>query len=82
MLTTMSGLYAATAAGLGSYNIARFLARRAIKIRRARKKERARDAKLDAAIDVATKIYERAKSGEIENEKIQDVLAYVKDTLK
>lgn len=51
MITTLAGLYATAAAGLGGYNIARFFAVRAIRKRRERRKQRKRDAAVAKVVD-------------------------------
>lgn len=78
MITTLAGIYAAAASGLGGYNLVRFLAIRGIKKRRERKKDRARERDVKAAVDFARAGYQKLKAGDVDPEKIQDLIALVR----
>lgn len=75
------GLWAAVATGLGSYNLARFLAMRAIKRRRQIREAKRVAGNVKRAHDFIEKMYYAAADGVDEKEaaKIRAIVTKVKD---
>lgn len=78
MIGTLLTVYGVSASALGGYNISRFLATRAIKLRRARKAARSTQAKLDKAVEYGAGVYERFKTGDLDPAVIHKIVEQVK----
>lgn len=78
MIGTLLTVYGVSASALGGYNVSRFLATRAIKLRRARKAARSTQAKLDKAVEYGAGVVERFQKGELDQALIHRIAEQVK----
>lgn len=78
MIATLTSVYLSLAGGLGGYNIGRYLLRKAVEKRRARKAQAARDAKADDLIEDISGIRERLYAGQLDPVRVK----FVRDAVK
>jgi len=81
MLTTIFTGYVAVAHSLGAYNIGRFVLKTAVRKRRERKAQAARDAKVDDIVDDLSALRDRIYSGKLNADHVKAVRDMVQAAL-